>query len=53
MGGRCPLCRDGSAERGQWSSCPSEHGPGGMGKEAEEVNSYARGEVSPGEPWFN
>ena len=53
MAGCCPLCRDGATERGQCNRCRSGHGPGDMGKEAEEVNSYARSEVSPGECWFN
>ena len=53
MARRCPLFREGSSERGHCIRCRSGHGLGGMGKEAEEVNSSARGEVNPGEHWFN
>lgn len=53
MAGRCPLCRDGSIERGLCSKCRSGHGPGGTRKDAEEVNSYAPNEINPGEHWFN
>ena len=53
MAGHFPLCREGSAERGQCNMCWSGRGPGDMGKEDEEVNLYARDEVSPGEHWFN
>ena len=53
MAGRYPLCRDGSVERGKCSRCRSGRDPSDMGKDAEEVNSSVREEVSPGERWFN
>ena len=45
--------QEGSAERGHCSKCRSGHGPGGMGKEVEEVHSSACGEVNLGEHSFN
>ena len=39
MVGCCPLCIDGSVERGKCSRCRSRRGPDSMGKEEEEVNS--------------
>ena len=53
MAGRCPLFREGSTERGNCSRCRSGHGPGGTGKEAEEVYPISSGEVNLGECWFN
>ena len=53
MTGQCPLCRDGSIERGFCRKCWSGRGPGSTRKDAEEVKSSARDEISPGERWFN
>ena len=53
MAGHSPLSREGNHEGFNYNPCGGGHVVGGLGKEAEEVQSPRGGGENPRERWFN